>query len=447
MEMQLPKNWVETYLYNATEPVKTGVKPYGIEKEYFSTGSIKDNSFKIEGLYLFKQKPSRANREVLVGDVLQARMFETDKAIIINEKCKDALFSTGFIQLRVYSNTINQKYLFYYVKSDIFHNQKNELASGTTQVAINDLNAKKITFPLPPLPEQNRIVAKLDTLFAQLEIIKTSMATVPVLLKNFRQQVLTQAVSGKLTESWRVGKELEEWKKMKLSDFSISKLGKMLDGAKNTGELINYLGNINIRWFEIDFTNLKQLKIEPNEIHKYILLKGDVLVCEGGEPGRSAIWKYERNDVIFQKALHRIRLNENVLPDFFLYNLRVDTINNKLTQLFTGTTIKHLTGRSFSTYTISIPPLKEQREIVSRVESLFTKADAIEKQYQTLKEKIDNLPQAILHKAFKGELTEQLDSDGDARELLKEIEALKATVGKVKNIGKVEKRTKKKKAI
>ena len=74
---------------------------------------------------------------------------------------------------------------------------------------------------------------------------------------------------------------------------------------------------------------------------------------------------------------------------------------------------------------IELPPLVEQQEIVSRVESLFAKADAIEKQYETLKAKIESLPQAILHKAFKGELTEQLDSDGDARELLKEIEGLK----------------------
>ena len=69
--------------------------------------------------------------------------------------------------------------------------------------------------------------------------------------------------------------------------------------------------------------------------------------------------------------------------------------------------------------------VEEQQEIVSRVESLFAKADAIEKQYETLKVKIDSLPQAILHKAFKGELTEQLDTDGDARELLKQIQELK----------------------
>ena len=80
---------------------------------------------------------------------------------------------------------------------------------------------------------------------------------------------------------------------------------------------------------------------------------------------------------------------------------------------------------------------KEQQEIVSRVKSLFAKADAIEKQYESLKAKIESLPQAILHKAFKGELTQQLDSDGDARELLREIEGLKAMSGKVSKKQKV----------
>mgnify|MGYP006149981541 CR=1 FL=1 len=81
---------------------------------------------------------------------------------------------------------------------------------------------------------------------------------------------------------------------------------------------------------------------------------------------------------------------------------------------------------------IPVPSLKEQQEIVSRVESLLAKADAIEKQYEILKAKIDSLPQAILHKAFKGELTQQLDSDGDARELLREIEGLKKETTKSK---------------
>lgn len=425
MEGGLPKNWVEVFLYDVTEPVKTGVKNYDDKKEYFSTGSIKYNSLTIEGLYSFKEKPSRANREVNLGDVLQARMLETDKAVIVNEEIKNALFSTGFIQLRVYRNTINPRYLFHYVKSDIFLNQKNELASGTTQVAINDLNAKKIIFPLPPLPEQNRIVAKLDSLFAQLESIKTSMAKIPVLLKNFRQQVLTQAVTGKLTEEWREGEVLKDWKEKRIDEVSSSRLGKMLDKAKNTGEEFEYIGNIDVQWNNINIDNLKKIRIEEKEFEKFLLKKNDILVCEGGEAGRAAIWEIENSKIIYQKALHRIRVHNNYHPKFLLFNLEVDTKSGAISKLYTGTTIKHLTGQNLATYTVNFPPFEEQQEIVCRVESLFDKADAIEEKYKKLKAKIETLPQTILHKAFKGQLTEQLESDGDAKDLLEEILAFK----------------------
>ena len=90
-----------------------------------------------------------------------------------------------------------------------------------------------------------------------------------------------------------------------------------------------------------------------------------------------------------------------------------------------GMAQQHFNTKKLQETVINLPCILEQQEIVSRVESLFAKADAIEKQYETLKAKIESLPQAILHKAFKGELTEQLDSDGDARELLREIEGLK----------------------
>jgi type I restriction enzyme S subunit len=444
MEKQLPKSWVET----TTKEISTLLRgvSYGKTDAYqeefansclilrggnIQDGKIvegKDNVF--VGLHLIKEGQFLQEADVvIVGSTGSKQLI--GKAAASLESHENVSFGAFLMAIRANKN-IDKWFFSYYFQTDFYRESIRNLAGGVNINNIRKEYIENLYFPLPPLAEQNRIVAKLDSLFVQLKMIKTSMATIPVLLKKFRQQVLTQAVTGKLTENWRVGKELEEWKETKLSDFSISKLGKMLDGAKNTGELINYLGNINVRWCEIDFANLKQLKIESIDIQKYILLKGDILVCEGGDPGRAAIWKYERTDVIFQKALHRVRLNDNVLPDFFLYNLKTDSLNNKLVPLFTGTTIKHLTARSFATYTISIPLLEEQQEIVSRVERLLDKADAIEKQYKTLKEKIDNLPQAMLHKAFKGELVEQLESDGDARELLKEIQELRAKTTKMK---------------
>jgi type I restriction enzyme S subunit len=108
------------------------------------------------------------------------------------------------------SKAIEDKYLTY-VLIDL-SNSISEYGKGVAQKNINQAILKDTIIPLPPLPEQHRIVDKLDTLFAQLETIKTSMANIPLLLKDFRQQVLTQAITGKLTEEWRKGKELEKWR-------------------------------------------------------------------------------------------------------------------------------------------------------------------------------------------------------------------------------------------
>ena len=333
---------------------------------------------------------------------------------------------TNFLRLIRPNKEIHSKYLFSYLEFFYYSGEVVNYQGGSNN--LRNLKFKeysKISIPLAPLPEQKRIAAKLDELFGHLDALKTKLDRIPVLLKNFRQQVLTQAVTGKLTEEWRKGKNLGEWEDQALADFSESRLGKMLDKAKNTGVPTEYLRNINVRWFHFDLMDLSKIKVEAEEINKYNLEPGDVLICEGGEPGRAAIWKNEKGGIIFQKALHRVRLKKHVLPDYLLYNLFLDAKSERLNELFTGTTIKHLTGRNLSKYTIQVPPLQEQQEIVKRVEGLFAVADKIEAQYNSLKTKIDTLPQAILNKAFKGELVPQNPNDEPASVLLERIKDAK----------------------
>lgn len=465
MEKELPKNWVNGFLYDLMEPVKTGVKSYENQKVYYSTGSIKDNELIPEGFYSFIDKPSRANREVLENDILQARMYNTDKALLISKDLSNALFSTGFIQLRPFKNTINSKFVLYYLKSELFNVQKDLLASGTTQVAINDENAKKITFPLPPLPEQNRIVAKLDTLFFQLETIKTSMAKIPLLLKDFRQQVLTQAVTGKLTEEWRKGKELgdskellskikeyyssnKRWKEINIKSedyldipatWQKSFIGNVADvsnGSTPSRKESSYW-NGHIAWIGSAFIQNNRIQIVNEFITDEgfknssvrLLPKGTVLIAmigEGKTRAQSAILDLEAT---INQNIAAMNVDHGFVKSEFLQYYLISNYD-KHRSVGNGTGPQALNCQKVRELEFVLPPLEEQQEIVSRLESLFAKADAIEKQYESLKAKIDTLPQALLHKAFKGELTEQFDSDGDARELLEEIEALKAVNGK-----------------
>ena len=422
MENELPIGWVETELQVVSEILDNLRKPVNATERGGRIGNIPyygatGQAGWIDD-YLFDEEL------VLVGED-GAPFFDKTKnvAYLINGK---SWVNNHAHVLKAISKISSNKFLLHFLNQFDYK----DFVGGTTRLKLTQGDLKIIPVPLPPLPEQQRIVAKLDTLFGHLDTLKTRLDHIPQLLKDFRQKVLTQSVTGKLTEEWKEGRKLEKWNELPLNEFSTSRLGKMLDKEKNQGVPTKYLRNINVRWFDIVLEDLFEIKVSEEEILKYRIQNGDVLVCEGGEPGRAAIWRNGNTNIIFQKAIHRVRLNSNILPEYFLYNLKVDSVNNVLSSLFTGTTIKHLTGVAFSNYSINIPPIEEQQEIVRRVESLFAKADQIEASYKNLKEKVEQLPQALLAKAFRGELVEQLPTDGDARELLKQIKLAKAGLEK-----------------
>jgi type I restriction enzyme S subunit len=141
-------------------------------------------------------------------------------------------------------------------------------------------------------------------------------------------------------------------------------LGKMLDVKKNRGRNLPYLRNPNVRWFDIDLSDLREMPFEDHELTRYGLQYGDVLICEGGDAGRAAIWNSERTDVKFQKAIHRVRPGRELNNRFLVHRLMADHNSGLLADYFTGATIKHLTGQDLARYEFPLPPLADQHRIV-----------------------------------------------------------------------------------
>ncbi|MGH8856511.1 MAG: restriction endonuclease subunit S [Polaromonas sp.] len=160
------------------------------------------------------------------------------------------------------------------------------------------------------------------------------------------------------------------WIWVRMQHISDARLGKMLDKAKNTGQLCPYLRNTNVQWRRFELDDIKQIRLEPHELDEFRLLPGDLLICEGGEPGRCAIWRNESLEMYFQKALHRVRPLGGVLPEFLELCLQSDAAAGLLDQYFTGATIKHFAGQELSRYVLPLPPAKEQHRIVARVQQL-----------------------------------------------------------------------------
>ena len=182
------------------------------------------------------------------------------------------------------------------------------------------------------------------------------------------------------------------WKKVKLGEITESCLGKMLDAAKNRGEYKPYLANLNVRWGCFDTDNLSLMKFEEDEDERYGIKYGDLIICEGGEPGRCAIWKEEIPDMKIQKALHRVRPKKGLVDNFYLfYWFLLAGKRNLIDQYCTGATIKHLPGQKLKEVVVDLPPLATQHyiaTILSRYDSLI---ENYQKQIKLLEEAAQRL--------------------------------------------------------
>lgn len=459
MEKVLPKNWVYVSLQDVTRNIK-GKKPK-IQSELEFKGSIPYMDIKALEFNKIRQ----------FADIESSKLFEEGDVAMVWDGARSGWVSKtnfgaiGSTLVAFKPIKINSNYLFYYLLEKYPYINSNARGVGIPHVDPTLLWSLK--FPLPPLSEQNRIVEKLDRLFGQLEVIKISMEKIPVLLKNFRQQVLTQAVTGKLTEEWRKNKnlsaeiDLNEVKKIKNKLINEGSLKKNKLEPVKGDELIS---NIKPQFWEIcifddifkfiDYRGktptktkdgvrlitaknikmgyLSDYPIEFINSIKYdswmtrgIPIFGDIFfVTEGHTMGNVAINNRSDKFVLAQRTL-TLQSFSNISNKFFYYLIMTEKFQLLIDKNATGTAAKGIKAAKFKNLPILFPSLQEQQEIVSRVESLFVKADAIEEKYKNLKAKIETLPQTILHKAFKGELSEQLETDGDARDLLDEIVALK----------------------
>lgn len=156
------------------------------------------------------------------------------------------------------------------------------------------------------------------------------------------------------------------WERVKLGEITESCLGKMLDQNKNKGTYQKYLANVNVRWGSFDLDNLAEMRFEDDETERYGVRYGDLIVCEGGEPGRCAIWKDEVPNMKIQKALHRVRvLPEKADAFYLLYWFIYAGQRKELVQYFTGATIKHMPGDKLKQVVVALPDLPTQHRIAS----------------------------------------------------------------------------------
>ena len=231
----------------------------------------------------------------------------------------------------------------------------------------------------------------------------------------------------------------DSWEWVTLQAIATSSLGKILDKAKNKGDLKPYLCSINVYWDGIDLTTVKEARLEESELTKYLLRPGDLLICEGGDVGRSAVWE-STQEMYYQNALHRVRFYGGINPHFFQLLLECYKGNQILDAYSKGMTIKHLVQTALKTIIFPLPPLSEQTRIVDAVNRLLPYLHSYNRAEQQLTALNAGFPEvlkrSILQEAVQGKLVPQDPSDEPAEALLERIRTEKQRLIKEKKIKK-----------
>lgn len=365
------------------------------EFDYVDVSSVSNQTFRIEQTQRLagKDAPSRARRLVRTNDILFATVRPTLRRIAIVPSSLDKqVCSTGYFVLRP-KDILDPRFVFYWLFTDAFMASMERLQKGASYPAVTDAEMRAQRIAFPTLPEQRRIVAILDEAFASIAAARAAteknLCSARLLFVSHLKDLFARYGDG--------------WAMRRVSEIASHSLGKMLDKAKNQGSPKRYLRNLNVRWFEFDLSDLLEMRFREEETSRYTAVKGDVLVCEGGYPGRSAIWEADE-PVFFQKALHRIRFREKGHNKWFVYFIYYMDLSGELRSRFSGTGIQHFTGEALSRFTLPIPPSGELERFLARIEELDAESRRLESLYQRKLALLDELKRSLLHKAFSGEL-------------------------------------------
>jgi type I restriction enzyme, S subunit len=346
---------------------------------------------------------------------------------------------------------IDGRYFGYFFRTKDYRAKVSELSAGTNINNLKNEHFGQLEFPVPPLNEQRRIVTKLEKVLSRVDAAQTRLATIPRILKRFRQSILAAACSGRLTVDWRqepnAGYQIgnthwpEGWHVAPLNDLA----KKIQDG--NYGALYPKAHE----WVSsgvafitpaaiaptgvIDREKIRFISSERNaELKKAQLAEGDVIF-----PNRGSRDAQRYGLEPFAISVPEDLLPANLNPQLTLVRPLQDVISSGYLRIalnaeFFLNQIRDATGGSALTFInltetkllqIPVPPRTEQQEIVRRVEALFKTVDALEARYRTAKAHVDKLTQSILAKAFRGELVPQNPHDEPASVLLERIKNVK----------------------
>lgn len=346
----------------------------------------------------FKQEQVLQPGELLIANTDLSKAKDVLGApFLVPHDSAGAVFSLDLTKIVPNEDILDRKYLYYFLQSPDARSFMKAHGQGITVMHLRMPSLPNLEIPVPSLDEQRRIVATLEDHLSRLD-----KALAEVRDSEMRLEVLKM--------SWLQGelaKALQENGSNPLGSIADTRLGKMLDSAKNVGIKTPYLRNMNVQWGRIDTSDLDEAPMTSANIEDLALQVGDLLVCEGGEPGRCAIWTADHHGpevVAFQKALHRVRPDDDNLPEFIALVLEWLAKSNQLKPYITGTTIKHLPQEQLRKLPIPVLEKTLQSGLVSRFNLFNESLIHAKRELSNITRQVFALRRAVLADAFSGKL-------------------------------------------
>jgi type I restriction enzyme S subunit len=455
---ELPIGWAYSKLSEiCTKPQygwTTKAKKEGPGVKFLRTTDISSGKINWETVPFCSTLPGDLEKYLLKrGDILVSRAGSVGVSIEI-EDCPRAIFGSYLIRFRALE-PIQTRYVSLFLKSSKYWSQIADNTSGITIPNVNATKLQQILLPLAPLNEQRRIVARVEALLAESKTAREALDKVPVLLRRFRQSVLAKAFRGELTQrdpNDEPAQKLLQKIKQKTQTILIEeeeqppnlpklpegwmwvRFGSLIESMKNGlykplrfyGRGIPCLRMYNIEDGKIVWKNVKEMILSEDEIEDYSLQENDILLNRVNSRelvGKAAIIPKGIDKVVFESKNIRIRVKQEFVDPryinyFLLTRYARDQIELECKQTVGMATVSQ---EDIKSWFIPYTSINEQRRVVAKIEEMFSIAKQIEGAVKNAREQAERIDQAILAKAFRGELVPQDPNDEPASVLLQRL--------------------------
>lgn len=403
---ELPEGWKWVYGTGFFLPMETEY-PTGDSFRYIDIESI-DNSVqrvRCPKNLPVKKAPSRASRKLHIGDTLFSMVRPYLKNIAyIDEEYSDCIGSTGFYVCTP-TPLVDRHYLYWLMVSPFVVNGLNHFMKGDNSPSIRKGDIEKFVYPIPPLSEQHRLVARIESLFAKLDAAREKVQSVLDSHETRKAALLHAAFAGKLTAKWREENNKRAcYAEEPLKNFVETQYGYT---EKSSFDIAgpHYLRITDIQGETVDWNNVPNCSIDETNYQKYSLHPNDIVVARTGATTGKSYMIGEDIDAVFASYLIRVQItNIRLLPKFLYMFFQSQEYWSQIMELSAGIAQPGVNARKIQSMMICVPSLPEQQAIVRILDRLLAREQRARQAAKETLTAIDRMKQSILARAFRGEL-------------------------------------------